>query len=148
MSGVPGEELSAFDGRTGETHGLGVTLPDQRGCVHVDVSPDLDWVYIGRPRSSLVHLETGWSVDLGGRPFAMTRRGTVAVLEEEGWVEVSPDSRRSLPFPPEAAVRHLFGDRWFVLGPDGASIRSTDGAVELDVPRPGPKRIAGRPLLH
>jgi len=148
VSGVPGEELFAFDGRTGEMYGLGVRLPDQRGGVHVSVSPDLEWVYIGRPRSSLVHLETGWSVDLGSRLFAVTRRSTVAVLEDSGWVEASPDSRRALPFPPEAAVRHLFGDRWFVLGPDGASIRSTDGAVELDVPMPGRARIAGRPLLY
>jgi len=148
LFGVPGEELATFDGRTGEIRPLGVRLPEARPANVFQVSPCFRWAVIGAPpHVEIVHIETGWTMEVSRDPFSRTRRGTIAVLEADGWFEVSPDTRRPLPFPPETAPRHLFGDRWLVLGPGGASIRSTDGTIELDIPRPGPSWIEGHGLL-
>lgn len=145
VSAFPGEELWTFDGRTGESQGLGIHVPDQERRVLVLVSPDLRWVYFGSDQGpEIVHLESGESKAVAGGRFSRSNRGTIVDREADGWVEWAPGLRRSLPFPFEAQVRHLFDDLWLVACRDGAWIQRTDGAVVKRVHPTKPAGIEGR----
>ena len=87
-----------------------------------------------------MHLESGESKAVAGGRFSRSNRGTIVDREADGWVEWAPGLRRSLPFPFEAQVRHLFDDLWLVACRDGAWIQRTDGAV---VKRVHPTKPAG-----